>query len=94
MEKVIHNEKAHRFYIKSNEKESFLRYEYINDNLINIITTYVPYEQRGKGLASKLAKQALEYAKQKSLKIIPQCSFVRVYLERNKEYQVLVNKPA
>lgn len=94
MEEVIHDEKGSRFYLQSEGKESYLRYEHINDSLINLITTYVPPQLRGKGLASKLAKQALEYAKQNNLKIIPQCSFIRTYLERNKEYQSLVNKPS
>lgn len=93
MDEVIHDEKQSRFYIKSDGKESYLRYEHLNKSLINIITTYVPNDLRGKGIASKLAKEALEYAKTNNLKVIPQCSFIRTYLERNKEYQELVNKP-
>jgi predicted GNAT family acetyltransferase len=94
MAEVIHDKKESRFYLEADGKESFLRYEHINAGLINIISTYVPPQQRGKGLASQLAKEALEYAKQNNIKIIPQCGFIRAYLQKNKEYQPLVKKPS
>ena len=90
MEEVIHDQNGSRFYFTQNGKECYLRYEHTDKETIVIITTYVPNEFRGKGLASILAKRALEYAKENNLKVIPQCGFIRTYVERNREYLPLI----
>ena len=37
-----------------------------------------------------MVKAALEYAKEEGLKVVPQCPFVRSYIERHKEYESLL----
>ena len=54
--------------------------------------TFVPDSLSGKGLASALAHYALEYAKERQLKIIVYCPFVGVYIKKHPEYNILVNK--
>jgi predicted GNAT family acetyltransferase len=90
MAEVIHDINGSRFYFTESGKECYLRYEHVDNETIVIITTYVPNELRGKGLAAQLAKSALEYAKENNLKVIPQCGYIRSYVERNKEYQTLI----
>jgi len=55
--------------------------------------TFVPESLEGRGLASALAKFALEYAKGKNLQVIVYCPFVATYLKRHPEYNFLVKNP-
>ena len=48
--------------------------------------TKVPEELSGKGIASFLAKNALEYAKVNGYKINVMCPFVSRYVKKNHEW--------
>ncbi len=87
---VIHDKEQQIFYFLNDNKESYVRYIKTDKETLNIIKTYVPPEQRNKGLAAKLAKAALDYAKNHNLKIIPTCSYIDYYIDRNKEYEELL----
>jgi len=88
------------FEIKQDtEKDRFVTYvegyeavvEYtLKDNVIDLYRTFTPPELRGKGVAGKLVKYALEYAKENNLKVIPTCSYVRGYIERHENYKELL----
>lgn len=56
-----------------------------------IVVTHVgvPYELRGHGIAGVITKAGLEYARSKSLRVIPMCSYVRAYIKRNPQYAEL-----
>lgn len=56
-----------------------------------IVMTHVgvPYEFRGCGVAGKITQIGLEYAKAKSLRVIPMCSYVAAYIRRNPQYAEL-----
>ncbi len=70
------------------------RIEYIVDNgVITYTHTIVPDEISGQGVASKMARYVLDYARDNNLKVIPQCPFVRAYIKRHAEYQPLVWDP-
>jgi len=72
---VINNEKDHRFEIKLNDKLAFVPYNFKND-MMGLFHTEVPEEYSGKGLGTKLALYALNYAKDHHLKILPYCPFI------------------
>ena len=42
------------------------------------------------GVAGKLARAALEYAREHNLSVIPRCPFVAAYIRKHPEYQSLV----
>lgn len=44
----------------------------------------------GRGIASRLARQALDDARERGLRVVPACSFFRVYLRRHPEDADLV----
>jgi len=46
----------------------------------------------GQGLAGKMAKTALEYARNNGLDVVPNCPFVRAYIRRHSEYRELVSE--
>ena len=54
--------------------------------------TLVPVSLKGQGIASYLAKYVLDYARENNLNVIPQCPFIRSYIERHPEYDDLVMK--
>lgn len=64
------------------------------ENGDTIVMTHVgvPVELRGRGLAGIITKAGLEYAKSKSLRVIPMCSYVAAYIRRNPQYAELTKR--
>jgi predicted GNAT family acetyltransferase len=56
------------------------------------VHTGVRDEYEGQGLASRLARRVLDDARAEGLKIVPQCPYVRGYLERHPEDQDLIDR--
>src|SRR5690349_22485834 len=54
---------------------------------VHFTHTEVPEAFEGKGVGSRLAKAALDWAVSERLAIVPQCAFIRSYLKRHGEYQ-------
>ncbi len=52
--------------------------------------TFVPPELRGRGIAEKLVRTALDDARQRHLQVVAACSYVAAYIERHPEYQNLI----
>ncbi|MFV0626361.1 MAG: GNAT family N-acetyltransferase [Alphaproteobacteria bacterium] len=83
---VIHNLEKQTFEIEEDGHRAYLGYKIEGEEIL-MYTTQVPHELGGKGVGSLLAKTALEFSREKGLKVIPLCSFVSTYIERHKEYQ-------
>jgi uncharacterized protein len=54
--------------------------------------TIVPKAIEGRGVASKLIKAALDSSRDRGLRVVPLCPFVKAYIERHPEYQALVTR--
>ncbi|MCW8981842.1 MAG: N-acetyltransferase, partial [Altibacter sp.] len=52
--------------------------------------TEVPDALEGKGIASSMAKYALEQIKDEGLKLVPLCPFIASYVKRHPEYKTLL----
>jgi len=89
---VINNLENQQFQAKVHEELAYLEYRWLKEDLA-LMHTYVPESLEGKGLASALAKFALEYAMEKKLQVIVYCPFVATYLKRHPEYNILVKNP-
>lgn len=57
---------------------------------ITFTHTEVPVELEGQGIASALARFALDDARARGLAVIPLCPFITAYIQRHREYQPLV----
>lgn len=57
-----------------------------NDTMV-FYHTYVPPELRGRGLAMEIIREGLDFAVSNNKRIVPSCSAVQTFVERNKEYQ-------
>lgn len=88
MNEVINDLQGSRFVMNIDGNEVYVLYAEDKETL-DLYSTYTPQKIRGKGLASLVVKAALEYAKEKKLKVIPGCWYVRKFLEEHTEYQNL-----
>lgn len=91
-ENTVHNNTAdRRFELMIDGKLSMIEYLMADQNTAIVFAhTEVPEELEGRGIAARLAKAALEFAKSKGLAVIPLCPFVKSYIQRHPEYQPLV----
>lgn len=87
---IIDNKEKNKFELFVNEKVGGeIDYE-IQDSKLIINHTGVREEHEGKGLARKLVDFAVIYARENSFKIVPVCPYVKLVMERNKDYQDLL----
>lgn len=87
---VRNNVEENRFELQAGEYLSVIDY-YRKGNDIVFTHTGVPDELSGQGIASKMARAALEYARSEGLDVVPNCPFVRAYIRRHQEYMDLVS---
>ena len=85
---VVHDEEKHRFYIPLGVVEAIIEYS-IHQKKIIFLHTRVPPAYKGKGIASRLTREALEFARNRQLKVISLCSYISRYISRHPEYQPL-----
>jgi len=52
--------------------------------------TGVPGALQGRGIAAHLVQAALAWARAEGLKVVPACSYVRVYMQRHPDTQDLL----
>jgi predicted GNAT family acetyltransferase len=86
---VINNRDARRFEAKIGDYFALIDYTPAGDNII-YSHTEVPAVFQGQGVAGKLARYALDYARDNDLKVVPLCPYVAAYIKRHPEYQPLV----
>ena len=89
MSEVRNNEAESRFELEEDGELAFASYD-LSEGSIAFTHTIVPEEVEGRGVGSRLVRGALEDARQRGLKVVPLCSFVRGYIERHPEMQDLV----
>ena len=85
---VVHNIKQKRFEFRVNAYLAELDY-ILQGHTIVFTHTYVPPALDGQGIGSKLAKAALTYAQENSLRVRTLCWFVDGYIKRHPEFQEL-----
>ena len=88
---VKHVPEESRFETTVDGKTSYLDY-HLSNGVITYIHAYTPPEIRGRGIAAQVAKYALDYARDNNLKVIPECPYIRDYINKHAEYQDLVKK--
>ena len=86
---LIDNIEKHRFELWVEEKCSFIDYELESDRLI-LVHTEVPEELEGKGLAAALVEKTLQHLQEHNLKMQPLCSYIKAYLKRHLEWEIIV----
>lgn len=76
-----------RFYIEENgERLALMTYSKAGEDKIIIDHTEVDASLKGEGIGKDLVAEGVKYARENSLKIIPQCSFAKAEFEKHSEY--------
>lgn len=87
---VVDNPDKARFEILADgELAGFVLY-HVRGNEIAFTHTETDDRFRGHGLASQLARAALDSARARHLAVLPYCPFVRGWLEKHPEYTDLI----
>jgi predicted GNAT family acetyltransferase len=89
MSLVRDNKSRQRFELDVEGAMAFANYRLAPGSVI-ITHTETPPALRGRGIASKLVKGALEMIRADGLKVVAGCGFVVDYLEKHPEYSDLV----
>lgn len=87
---VVHNEAGRRFEIELDGDVAFAEYNLVEGGII-LHHTLVPEAFEGKGVASRLAKAALGFARERDLKVIPTCPFMAGYIAKHPEWHDVVH---
>lgn len=86
---VQNNQPDHRFEVRVADHLAFLTYR-LSGATISLNHTEVPDALRGQGMGDRLARAALEHAREHGLEVIPNCPFVKAYIKKHPEYESLV----
>lgn len=72
------------FYLESDGKRlAEITYQWRETSTIVADHTWVDHSLRGQGIARKMLDVLVNFAREKHLKIIPQCSYVHVMFKRD-----------
>lgn len=82
---VQHDAGRQRFHLQLEGHEAELTY-HVRDGALVIDHTGVPQAIEGRGLASRLVRAAFEHARGQGWRVIPACSYARVWVERHPDY--------
>ena len=86
MSAILHQESQHRFTIDLDGEQGFLEYA-INETEsgveLDFYHTEVPPSHQGQGIASRLVKFGMEYAKEHGFAVLPSCSYVKAWIEKH-----------
>ena len=83
---------TNQFYIGEDESSAIAKVTFKDKDAETIIVdhTFVSEELRGQGVAGKLYNVIIDYARRENKKIVPECSYIKVKMERNKQDQDLL----
>jgi predicted GNAT family acetyltransferase len=85
MQPKIQHDPAHkRFEATLEGREGRIEYRE-RAGVMTIVHTEVDPALEGRGVAGALVRAALEHARQQGLKVAPECSYTRSYMERHPE---------
>jgi len=88
---VINNEEARRFEARVDGHLALIAYRRFPGKIV-FDHTEVPAPLEGEGLAARLTRAALDYARANHLRVVSLCPFVSSYIRRHPEVQDLVSR--
>ncbi|WP_445714879.1 GNAT family N-acetyltransferase [Flavobacterium sp.] len=81
------NENKGAFYIEVNEKqEAMMTFVFAGEDKIIIDHTEVNSGNEGKGFGKKMVNKAVEFAREKGIKILPLCPFAKSVFDKTPEF--------
>ncbi|AHI02589.1 acetyltransferase [Corynebacterium falsenii DSM 44353] len=93
MKKVVNDESNSRFVIEVDGNEAgFAEYKNVGDDVREFHHTVVNPDYRGQGLSKPLIMEALESTREAGYSVIPTCSAVEGFIEKNPDFQDMVHQ--
>jgi predicted GNAT family acetyltransferase len=89
---VVHEPEESRFAVHTEGLTAVLEYQRVGERVV-MPHTVVPAPLEGRGVGSRLARTALDWARDENLRVVPLCPFVRAYILRHPEYAALTTRP-
>ena len=86
---VTNNEEEQRFESSVGRLRALITYRRATGR-ITFLHAEVPPALQGRGLAAKLARAALDFARANHLQVFPLCPYVSSFIKKHREYQDLV----
>jgi predicted GNAT family acetyltransferase len=77
---VIHQPEQRRFVVRVDEQEAWLDYQLLPRHGVNFTFTFVPENLRGHGIAERLVRRGLKWARAEGYSIEADCWYVRRFL--------------
>lgn len=79
---IARDDEAGRYVLEAAPAAAFLEFE-ASDHRLRLVHTEVADQREGEGLGSALVRTALADAEQRGLAVVPECDFVKGWLERH-----------
>lgn len=79
---IQHDPSSRQFFVDVDGQRACLAYMDLGKKTLDIYRTFVPHALRGRGIAAQLTEAALNYATQHGYEVIPSCSYVELYMQR------------
>nr|BFD60392.1 hypothetical protein CKG001_24990 [Bdellovibrio sp. CKG001]BFD63807.1 hypothetical protein BdHM001_24880 [Bdellovibrio sp. HM001]BFD65999.1 hypothetical protein HAGR004_10210 [Bdellovibrio sp. HAGR004] len=89
----IENILNQKFTVQVTGGEARLLYRRGPENSLDLYSTQVPVEARGQNIAEKLVLEALKFAQDEGVKVIPTCPYVHRWFEKHPEEAGRLLKP-
>ncbi len=77
-----HQPQQHRFVMQLDGQQAVLEYKLLPDNAIDFIRTFVPEALRGQGIAEKLVRTAIAWAREQGYDMQASCWYASRFLKR------------
>lgn len=87
---VTHKEEAQRFEATVDGLRALITYRLLPDRIVFEHTEVPPALER-QGLAGKLTRTALDFARAHHLRVVPLCPYVASFIRKHREYEDLVS---
>ena len=84
---IVHDANERRFAARTEHGTARLEYELVNEDTLDLAHTFVPEEDRGRGIAARMVEYAFTYASDHGLSVIPTCPYVRSWLKKNPGFE-------
>lgn len=88
---VVHNAAARRFELTVDGRTAFSRYLLAGNKMV-IEHTEVPVELEGRGIAGRIVRTELDYARAQKLTVLALCPYAKAFIGRHPEYQDLLER--
>jgi predicted GNAT family acetyltransferase len=82
---ITRQPERHRFVARFEDQEAVLEYRLLPDHGIDFTRTFVPEDLRGQGIAEKLVRSGIVWAREQEYEMQAGCWYVRRFLRRGRK---------